>query len=261
MNYLFSNVLFNILAAALLGLLIGWFWRKIIAVRQQWRREQEIQARLEGRDRYISQLKLELQDAEEGLELHNNALQEALEERGTEVRDQRELADEYLVRMRAAENKLMSLQRNYLVFKSQKQRELDELQDSLQNTQPRQEQLQQRIHELESADEDVDMDATLEIDNELRGEHNPFILRNALINEKRKVEHLSLVKKELSETYFRFAEDKQRWAQERLSLQTRLETLEAAEKKFHEQESIAEELLRDYNILNRDYQRLKEESA
>ncbi|MCB1757057.1 MAG: hypothetical protein KDJ38_16155, partial [Gammaproteobacteria bacterium] len=111
MNYLLSNVLFCILAAALLGIPIGWFWRKIIAVRQHWRYEQKMQAKLDGRDRYISQLKLELQEAEEGLDLQRAALQESLEERSTEVRDQRELAEEYLVRMRAAENKLMNLQR------------------------------------------------------------------------------------------------------------------------------------------------------
>ncbi len=260
-NNLLSNVLFCLFAAAILGSVIGWFSRNISASRQLAKREEKMQARLSGRDRYISQLKQELKDAEEGIELQNSALQKSIEDRGKEVREHKDLADEYLVRMRAAENKLMNLQRNYLVYKSQKRKEVDQLQSNLQKVLPMRRQLQKRIHELESNNTEVDMDATLELDEEMREEQNPFILRNALVNERRKVEHLSLVKKELSETYFRFAEEKQKWLQEKTMMENRLKELEAAKSKLREQESVAQELLRDYNILSRDYQRLKEESA
>jgi hypothetical protein len=261
MNNLFSNVLFSIVVAAVLGGLIGWFLRRIIALKRQSNQEKEVLARLKGRDRYITQLKVELSDAEEGIDLQRSALQQALEEHTLQTRENSGLTDEYLVRTRAAESKLLSLQRNYIVYKAQKQRELEQLQNNLQNALPLRQEQQGIIHELGSDDREVDMDSTLELDTEMRGEQNPFILRNALVSEKRKVEHLSLVKKELGETYFRFAEEKQRWKQEKNSYIYRLSVLETAESKLVEQKSIAKELLKNFNCLNREHQRLKEKNG
>lgn len=244
MSYLLSNVLFLVPAAALLGGVIGWFARRIISVRRKFAREEEVQARLKGRDTYISQLKLELSEAEEGIELQNSALQKSLEERGDETREQRALSDEYLIRMRAAESKLINLQRNYLVFKTQKQRELNELQSNLKSAQPLRVKLQKRIELLERNAPQVDMDATLEIDSQMSDEQNPFILRNALVSEKRKVEKLLLVKKELGDTYFRFAEQKQVWLKEKQALATKISELEAASKNVSDQETLAQGIMR-----------------
>ncbi len=244
MSYLLSNVLFLIPVAALLGGLIGWFARRIISLRRKAEREDEVQARLKGRDRYISQLKLELSEAEEGIELQSAALQQSLEERSGEAREQRALSDEYLVRMRAAESKLINLQRNYLVFKTQKQREIVELQSTLKQAKPLQVKLQKRIELLEGKAPDVDMDATLEIDSQMSEEQNPFILRNALISEKRKVEKLLVVKKELGDTYFRFAEQKQAWIKEKQTLSLRISELEKTSKTARDQENLARDIMR-----------------
>lgn len=244
MSYLLSNVLFLVPVAAFLGGLIGWFARRIISVRRKHAREEEVQARLKGRDTYISQLKLELNEAEEGIELQNSALQKSLEERGEETREQRGLSDEYLVRMRAAESKLINLQRNYLVFKTQKQREINELQSNLKSAQPLRVKLQKRIELLERNAPQVDMDATLEIDPQMTDEQNPFILRNALVSEKRKVEKLLLVKKELGDTYFRFAEQKQLWLKEKQALATRISELENTVNNVKQQETLAQDIMR-----------------
>ena len=245
MSYLLSNVLFLIPVAALLGGLIGWFARRIIALRQRASREDEVQARLKGRDRYISQLKVELNEAEKGIELQNAALQKSLEERSEETREQRALSDEYLVRMKAAESKLINLQRSYLVFKTQKQREIGELKSNLKKTQPLRVKLQKRIQLLEEQKApEVDMDATLEIDSQMSDEQNPFILRNALISEKRKVEKLLLVKKELGDTYFRFAEQKQVWMKQKQALEIRIVELEKVTKTVRDQEALARDIMR-----------------
>ncbi len=234
MNNLLSNALVCILVAAILGGLAGWFLRKIKAQKQIWAYKEKAEAKLQGRDRYIKQLKIELQEAEKGIDLQHAALQKSLEERGFEVREQSQRTEDYQVRMQAAENKLISLQRNYIVFKTQKQREVEQLQNSLQKVLPLREEMQSRIQEFDNDGGELDMDSTLELDSEMRGEDSPFILRNALINEKRKVEHLSLVKKELSETYFRFAEEKQGWAREKVILKTRISELESSAIKVSE---------------------------
>ncbi|HBR98470.1 MAG TPA: hypothetical protein DD979_14005 [Gammaproteobacteria bacterium] len=227
MNDLYTHPLFVVPVAALLGAIIGWSTRRIMALRQVQHVQDEMKSKLRGRDRYIAELKDELQEAEEDIELQSSALEKTLEEQGSEAEEQRALAEEYQVRMRAAEGKLMKIQRNYLVFKTHKEREIEQLQTSLQKVLPLRRELQSRIEEMERNEPEVDMDATLELDSEMRDEQNPFILRNALVSEKRKVEQLSTVKKELSDTYFRFAEEKQQWSQERASLEQRLTKLEA----------------------------------
>ncbi len=228
MNYLYSNPLFFAPVAALLGVIMGWSIRRIISLRQTARLEKDYKSKLRGRDSYISELKDELQEAEEDIELQNTVLEKTLQEQGSEAEEQRNLAEEYQVRMRAAESKLMKIQRNYLVFKTRKQKEVEQLQNSLQRVLPLRKELQSRIEELERNEPEVDMDATLELDSEMRLEQNPFILRNALVSEKRKVEQLGMVKKELGDTYFRFAEEKQQWNQEKASMEARLEKLENA---------------------------------
>ena len=228
MTHLYSNPLFMVPAAALLGLIIGWSIRRIISIRQLRKVEKDYKSKLRGRDSYIAELKDELQEAEEDIELQNTVLEKTLQEQNNEVEEQRNLAEEYQVRMRAAEGKLMKIQRNYLVFKTRKQKEIAQLQNNLQRVLPLRKQLQSRIEELEGSEPEVDMDATLELDADMRQEQNPFILRNALVSEKRKVEQLSLVKKELGDTYFRFAEEKQQWGQERAALEERLQKLENA---------------------------------
>lgn len=228
MNYLYSNPLFFAPVAALLGVIMGWSIRRIISLRQTARLEKDYKSKIRGRDSYISELKDELQEAEEDIELQNTVLEKTLQEQGSEAEEQRNLAEEYQVRMRAAESKLMKIQRNYLVFKTRKQKEVEQLQNSLQRVLPLRKELQSRIEELERNEPEVDMDATLELDSEMRLEQNPFILRNALVSEKRKVEQLGMVKKELGDTYFRFAEEKQQWNQEKASMEARLEKLENA---------------------------------
>jgi len=222
MNNLLSNPLYLILVAVLLGAIIAWYWHKIVSKKNLISLHDKQQKRLKGRDRYISQLKVELHEAEQCINLQKEALQKSLEQKGVDSREQKETIDQYLVRMRAAENKLISLQRNYIIFKAQKQKEVDQLQDNLEKVLPIREKLQGDLaEELE-----VDMDATLELEEEMRDENNPFILRNALINEKRKVEQLGIIKKELSETYMRFAEEKQRWIVERNALENRIKSFD-----------------------------------
>lgn len=240
---LLSNELFLLLAAALLGAFIGWFLRRIFALKDAAVREADAQSRLQGRDRYISQLKLELKEAEEGIALQNSALQQSLEEHAVEVREQKELANDYLVRTRAAESKLINLQRNYLVFKTHKQREVKQLKNSLAKLTPEQESLTQQLQELQENEAPVDMDATLELDTEMRSEQDPYILRNALVSEKRKVEQLLLVKKELSDTFFKFAEEKQRWIHEKTNLEEKIARLEHDKQQLGEQEAIAREIM------------------
>ncbi|MDO6461912.1 hypothetical protein Q4485_14465 [Granulosicoccaceae sp. 1_MG-2023] len=230
--------------AALLGGIIGWFLRRIIALREAHQASQALSKKLKGRDRYIAQLKTELADAEGSVEAQSQSLQQLMDERESREREQKEAIEEYLVRMRAAESKLMSLQRNYLIFKAQKQREVEQLQNNLDKVLPLRRELEDRIEDY--SDEDgIDMDSTLELDPQLRQEKNPFILRNALISEKRKVEHLSLVKKELSETYFRFAEEKQRWVAEKQALQQRIEALESEQQRRRTAELLSAELAAD----------------
>ncbi len=226
MSNLLSNLLFDILLAAFLGGLIGWFWKKIVSQKRLWQQEEKLHNKLNGRDSYISQLKVELKEAEDGIELQHAALQKSLEKRGTDIQDQQIKAEQYLVRMQAAESKLMSLQRNYIIYKAQKQREVDQLQGSLKKVLPLRDLSGNKLTTLDANDSEIDMDSTLELNNEMRGEENPFVLRNALINEKRKVEHLSLVKKELGDTYFRFANEKQQWAHEKAALVARIRALE-----------------------------------
>lgn len=229
--------------AALLGGVIGWFLRRIRALREAHRASLSLNKKLQGRDRYIAQLKTELAEAEDSVDAQSESLQELLNERDSRDREQKEVIEEYLVRMRAAESKLMNLQRNYLIFKAQKQREVEQLQNNLDKATPLHAEPDNRVEDYSA--EDVDMDSTLELDPELRSEKNPFILRNALVSERRKVEHLSLVKKELSETYFRFAEEKQRWAAERQSLLQQIESLESEQQRRRTAELLSAELAAD----------------
>ncbi len=200
--------------------------KKNNAQRKYWQLEERVQKKVKGRDTYISQLKAELKDAENGIELQRAALQKSLEKRGREVQGQREKAEEYFVRMRAAESKLMSLQRNHIVFKAQKQREVDQIQRSMNKILPSREEPKNKVYPLDVNGSQIDMDSTLELDNELSEEEKPFVLRNALITEKRKVKHLTLVKKELEDAYYHLAEQKQKWVHEKVVLIARIKSLE-----------------------------------
>ena len=54
--------------AALLGGVIGWFLRRIRALREAHRASLSLNKKLQGRDRYIAQLKTELAEAEDSVE-------------------------------------------------------------------------------------------------------------------------------------------------------------------------------------------------
>jgi len=219
MSYPFDNVISLLLTTAALSGVIGYYIRsvwtnKYIVELEEYLKE-EMDKRLKGRDRYITQLKYELNDAEEGLSMQSDALQKSLQNKSDNARDQKDKLDQYLIRMNSAENKLISLQRTYIIFKAQKQKEVD--------------QLKAEYAAQAHKDEEFDMDATLELDERMREEENPFVLRNALINEQRKVEQISFVTKELNETYLRFAKEKQIWMREKQNLKDRLKAFEQSD--------------------------------
>lgn len=246
---LLSSVLVYLLAAAVLGGIICWFLKSIFSIKEQNQLGDRFKSKLNGRNRHIEELQVESTSVKNALrtsELQYSGLQLQYTNLISENQEQGLMLSESQSRIKVAEGRLMSVQRDYVLYKANKQREITQLQKNLQKILPLRAEQTHRMREFDRllGDSEEDFKDT-QLDAEMPQER--VELQKALKLSRNKVVVLLTVKQELGEAYYRFAEEKQKWEAEKKLLTEKLIDFEHNDVDRHRHDAIARDFLEQYN--------------